>query len=109
MTTTERSTIRGRAAPRAVVAAAFGIAWIAIVPALAAAATPAVGAPSYNGRPEVGAFIDEMVADSGFDARSLRRFFSQVRYQRSVVNAMSRPVLAPPKWHEYAPRFLNAG
>ncbi len=108
MTTTERSTIRARACPSTVVIVAFCVALVAIAPALAAAAPPAASPPGYLGRPEVSEFIDEMVADSGFDARSLGRFFSRVRYQQSVVNAMSTPVLAPPKWHEYAPRFLNA-
>jgi membrane-bound lytic murein transglycosylase B len=75
----------------------------------ATAAKPAVAAsPNYAQRPDVGEFIDEMVRDHGFDARALRRVFAKVRYQQSVVNAMSRPVLAPPKWYEYAPRFLSS-
>ena len=72
------------------------------------AAAPAQAPPDYAHRPDVSAFIGEMVADYGFDARALRRFFSKVRYQQSVVNAMSRPVIAPPKWYEYAPRFLSS-
>lgn len=53
-------------------------------------------------------FIDEMAGDHDFDARYLRRMFAKARYQPKVVAAMSRPVLAPPKWFEYAPQFLNA-
>lgn len=49
-----------------------------------------------------------MARDFGFDERALRRFFSRVRYQGSVVDAMSRPVLAPLKWYEYAPRFVSS-
>jgi membrane-bound lytic murein transglycosylase B len=64
--------------------------------------------PSYADRPDVRIFVDEMAAAHGFDARALRRFFAEVRYQRSVVKAMSRPVTAPPKWHQYAPQFLSS-
>jgi membrane-bound lytic murein transglycosylase B len=62
---------------------------------------------SYADRPEVRVFIEEMVADHGFNARALRRVFSKVRYQPSIINAMSRPIVAPAQWFEYAPRFLN--
>jgi peptidoglycan lytic transglycosylase B len=72
------------------------------------AAPPTTVEPSYADRPDVRIFIDEMVADYAFDARALRRFFAKVRYQQTVVNAMSRPVLAPPKWYEYAPQFLSS-
>jgi membrane-bound lytic murein transglycosylase B len=86
-----------------------GLALAALLAASAAPAAPPATVPlSYADRPDVSAFIDEMVADYGFDARALRRFFSKVRYQQSVVNAMSRPVLAPPKWYEYAPQFLSS-
>ncbi len=86
-----------------------GLALAAFLAASAAAAAPPATVPaSYADRPDVIAFIDEMVTDYGFDARALRRFFSKVRFQPSVVNAMSRPVLAPPKWYEYAPRFLSS-
>ena len=61
---------------------------------------------SYAERPEVRAFIDEMVVEHGFDPRSLRRLFAQVRYQPQVIAAISRPVVSPPKWYEFAPRFL---
>ena len=74
----------------------------------ATAAPRAIDPPGYATRPDVQAFVDEMVGDHGFDARALRRFFARVRYQPSIVNAMSRPVLAPPKWHQYAPRFLSS-
>jgi membrane-bound lytic murein transglycosylase B len=80
--------------------------------ALAAAAS---GAPrieeapaSYAQQPAVRAFIAELVAGEGFDARALRRLFAQARHQPKVVAAMSRPVLSPPKWYEFAPRFLDA-
>jgi membrane-bound lytic murein transglycosylase B len=61
----------------------------------------------YAHRPEVRAFIAELVAGAGFDAHEMRRLFAQARYQPRVIAAISRPVLAPPKWYEYAPRFLE--
>jgi membrane-bound lytic murein transglycosylase B len=79
-----------------------------LVASAMAAKAPAVASPNYAQRQDVREFIDEMVRDYKFDAPSLRRFFSKVRYQQAVVNAMSRPVLEPPKWYEYAPRFLSS-
>ena len=73
--------------------------------AVFAAESSAVPA-NYAERPEVRAFIDEMATEHGFDARSLQRLFAQVRYQPQVIAAISRPVLSPPKWYEFAPRFL---
>src|SRR6266853_4416013 len=101
MTTIVQQAMRARALMQVITLAAF----LAAPTALAA---PATAPQSYIDRPDVSAFIDEMVADSGFDARALRRFFAKVRYQGTVVDAMSRPVVAPPKWYEYAPQFLSS-
>jgi len=101
MTTIVQQAMRARALMRVITLAAF----LAAPTALAA---PATDPQSYIDRPDVSAFIDEMVADSGFDARALRRFFAKVRYQQSVINAMSRPVLEPPKWYQYVSQFLSA-
>jgi membrane-bound lytic murein transglycosylase B len=100
MTTIAQRAMLARAVMRAITLAAF-------LAASAAPAAPATVPQSYAGRPDVSAFIDELVADYGFDARTLRRFFAKVRYQGSVINAMSRPVLEPPKWYQYAPQFLS--
>src|SRR6202521_1175373 len=101
MTTIAQQAMRARAVMRAITLAVF-------LAAPAALAAPATAPQSYADRPDVSPFIDEMVTDYGFDARALRRFFGKVRYQQSVINAMSRPVLEPPKWYQYAPQFLNA-
>jgi membrane-bound lytic murein transglycosylase B len=69
-------------------------------------AKSAIGA--YAARPEVEALIRELVRENEFDAKALRKLFAQVRFLPGVVAAMSRPVIAPPKWFEYAPQFLNA-
>ncbi|HEV2976141.1 MAG TPA: lytic murein transglycosylase B [Casimicrobiaceae bacterium] len=84
-------------------------AWLALLFALAgvALAAPAAAEGDYARRPEVRAFIAELAADEGFDAGALRRLFAQARYLPKVIAAMSRPVVSPPKWYEYAPRFLD--
>jgi membrane-bound lytic murein transglycosylase B len=78
------------------------------------AALPATVHPSadplpagYATRADVRAFIGEMAEQHGFDRAALRRLFAQVRYQRSIVAAMERPLLEPPKWYDYAPAFLS--
>jgi membrane-bound lytic murein transglycosylase B len=100
MTTIAQQAMLARAVMRAITLAAF-------LATSAAPAAPATVSRSYAHRPDVSAFIGEMVADYGFDARALRRFFAKVRYQQSIINAMSRPVLEPPKWYQYAPQFLS--
>jgi len=62
----------------------------------------------YAQRPEVRAFIDRMSAEHGFSARALARLFAEARYQPQVVAAMTRPVVSPPKYYEFAPRFLDS-
>src|SRR5947207_5027052 len=71
-------------------------------------ASVALSAPvHYAQRPEVRAFIDRMSAEHGFSARALRALFAQARYQPQIVAAMTRPVVSPPKYYEFAPRFLD--
>jgi membrane-bound lytic murein transglycosylase B len=74
---------------------------------LAAAGAAPAASESYAQRPEVRAFIERMSAEHGFSARALRRLFAQVRYQPQVVAAMTRPVVSPPKYYEFAARFLD--
>jgi membrane-bound lytic murein transglycosylase B len=80
----------------------------------AAASPPAAAAASdsargrYATRADVRAFIGEMADEYGFDRAALRRVFAQAHYQRAIVTAMDRPLREPPKWYEYAPRFLAA-
>jgi membrane-bound lytic murein transglycosylase B len=61
----------------------------------------------YAGRDEVRAFVDEMVAEHGFSRTGLLRAFAAARFQPRILAAMDRPLVAPPKWFEYAPNFLN--
>jgi membrane-bound lytic murein transglycosylase B len=79
--------------------------WFALGAAAAAQAASSPG--SYAERTEVRAFIEELATEERFDASALRRLFAHARYQPQVIAAISRPVLSPPKWYEYAPRFLD--
>jgi membrane-bound lytic murein transglycosylase B len=47
-----------------------------------------------------------MATERGFNAATLKRLFGQVQYQPKVIEAITRPVVAPPTWYEFAPRFL---
>ena len=71
------------------------------------AVAPADAAHRYAERTDVRAFIDELVADEGFDKRALMRAFAATRFQPRIVAAMDRPIVAPPKWYEYAQQFLT--
>ena len=75
---------------------------------------PALGArPARQGdfakRIELTSFIAEMVRDSGFSEKQLSTLFGQVRREPLVIEAISRPVISPPKWHEYRAQFLTPG
>jgi membrane-bound lytic murein transglycosylase B len=72
-----------------------------------AAAAQAIAPQRYDQRPETREFITELVTEHGFSRRDLTHLFAHARYQPRIVAAMSRPVLAPPKWYEYAPQFLS--
>jgi membrane-bound lytic murein transglycosylase B len=92
-----------------VVAAVFAL--LAMPPAVAATAAKKSAqkqaASGYASRADVKAFIDEMVRDHGFDRAALVRVFGDARYDGKIVAAMHRPIVAPPKWYEYAPSFLS--
>ena len=70
-------------------------------------ASPAGVAATYAGRADVKSFIDEMVAEQHYNRATLVRAFAAARFQPRIVEAMQRPILEPPKWYEYAPRFLS--
>ena len=61
---------------------------------------------NYADRDDVRAFIAEMSSEHGFDAREVERWLASARFQPKIVELMSRPILEPPKWFEYAPQFL---
>jgi membrane-bound lytic murein transglycosylase B len=86
---------------------AVGLAALLLLAAGAGRGAPPAPVP-YAQRAEVRAFIDELAREDGFDRAWLRKVFAQAKPQPQVVAAMDRPVLAPPKWHEYSPQFLSA-
>jgi len=108
---TTRSKRKHARALRRLVGSAFVVLVCCCVQVGASAKKPDVnaGVGAYAARPETQALIRELVAEQRFDAKTLRETFAQVRFLPSVVAAMSRPVVAPPKWYEYAPQFLNSG
>lgn len=57
-------------------------------------------------RPEVDAFIVEMVEKHAFDRESLERLFTTAKFQPAIITAISRPASSRP-WHEYRPLFIN--
>jgi len=71
-------------------------------------AVPARAAPGYAQRPEVLAFVQRMHREHGFSTSELKRLFAQVRYQPQVIEAMNRPIVAPPTYDDFASRFLSA-
>lgn len=77
-------------------------------PAAGAAATRPSAAPGdYGKRADVDAFIDSLVSGDGFLRSDLVALFGQVQRQTRVIDAMSRPLVQPPKWFEYSPQFLS--
>jgi len=88
----------------------MGLAWVG--QAGAAASEPASkrraeARATYAERDDVRAFITEMTTQHGFDGRDVERWLAAARYQPKIVELMSRPILEPPKWYEYAPPFLS--
>jgi membrane-bound lytic murein transglycosylase B len=73
---------------------------LAATGALAQAAAPA---PL---RPEVDAFVDEVVAKHGLVREDVRRILTQARVQRDILRAMSMQSTARP-WHRYRPLYVN--
>jgi len=67
---------------------------------------PQLALASLVDRPEVKAFINEMVVEHDFDAGMLSRAFSKVKLSKSIIDAISRPAEAKP-WYEYRPIFLT--
>ena len=64
-------------------------------------------ASGYEQRSDVRAFIDELVREHGFSRKTLTHWFRDAHYQPKIVEAMERPIVAPPKWFEYAPQFVT--
>jgi len=87
----------------------LSIALCAAPAALSATAAKGKAKPDegYAARADVRAFVDELVREQHFDRRELLGWMRAARFQPRIVEAMQRPLLEPPKWYEYAPRFLT--
>jgi membrane-bound lytic murein transglycosylase B len=68
--------------------------------------TNAAGAVPLAEFPELGQFIDEMVARHGYSGSALTELFDKVEIKPEVVAAIERPAEARP-WHEYRLRFVD--
>ncbi|MCC7328116.1 MAG: lytic murein transglycosylase B [Burkholderiales bacterium] len=61
----------------------------------------------YVAREDVRAFAAEVAAETGLSRRDIERWLAAARFQPKIVAAMDRPLLEPPKWFDYASRFLT--
>jgi membrane-bound lytic murein transglycosylase B len=84
---------------------ARGLACVALLFAVSLAGAAPRG---YEQRPDVLEFIGRMHREHGFATAELKRLFKQAHYQPQVVAAMTRPIVAPPTYDDFAPRFLSA-
>jgi membrane-bound lytic murein transglycosylase B len=77
---------------------------VGVALAIAAAFDAAAAAPGL--RPEVEAFVQEMVAKHALDAGALRRLLRKAQSRHSIIRAMSAPGTARP-WYEYRSRIVE--
>ena len=61
----------------------------------------------FLSRPEVQAFIKDLVSHQGFDEHGLTRMFAKVKRRNDVLEAISRPAETKP-WHEYRAIFITS-
>ncbi|HSQ03989.1 MAG TPA: lytic murein transglycosylase, partial [Burkholderiales bacterium] len=71
------------------------------------AVAPPASPAEQSLRPDIEAFIDEMVSRHGFEREKLRAAFSRVQIRPGIVRAMSAPATARP-WYEFRARYLDA-
>lgn len=76
-----------------------------VMPRMAAMGTNAPTGAAQ--RPEVQAFIDDMVNRHGFDRDRLIALFSQVEFRDDIIARMTRPAERVLAWHEYRDIFLD--
>lgn len=61
----------------------------------------------YSQHPQAIEFINEMVANHGYDKAELTKWLAQAEYQQSIIDAISRPAEKTKSWKEYRPIFLT--
>lgn len=70
----------------------------------AAAGTKTMG---YAKHEAVLAFVEDMAAKHDYDKNALRQLFGEVRYQQSVIDAITRPAEKRLLWRDYRKIFLT--
>jgi membrane-bound lytic murein transglycosylase B len=75
-------------------------------PVTPAVPPPAPVAGSYLARPEVKAFVDQVVQKDGFDRAWVERAFAGVQPRESIIAAITRPAEAKP-WWQYQTIFVT--
>ena len=71
------------------------------------AAAPAAAAGFDLHRPEIAAFVDEVVRQDGLDRREVRQLLKEAQPQPKIIEIMNRPLEKVAPWWEYRERFLN--
>lgn len=61
----------------------------------------------YSERPEVQAYVDELVRKHGFAREELLSLFSDAQRKQSILDAIARPAERRLKWHEYRDIFVQ--
>lgn len=65
-------------------------------------------ANDYSDRPEVDAFIDEMVSEHQFSRTDMQAWFAEASKKQNIIDAISRPAEKTLTWAEYRKIFLTA-
>jgi membrane-bound lytic murein transglycosylase B len=58
-------------------------------------------------RPEIAAFVNEVVRTDGLDRRQVRRLLKQAQPQPKIIEIMNRPLEKVSPWWEYREHFLT--
>lgn len=66
-----------------------------------------LAAANYEKRPEVIAYVDELVAEHGFERAALLSLFADVEKKQAILDAISRPAEKVKPWHEYREIFVT--
>jgi membrane-bound lytic murein transglycosylase B len=83
------------------------LAALVVTPASLAQAAKDAGGVAYGSRADVRAFAAEVASETGLDRARVERWLAGARYVPRIVALMSKPIVEPPKWFEYAPSFLS--
>ena len=72
------------------------------------AAAQSTARPSYSQRDDVRQFIDDVVAQHGFERLRVERWLDAARHSDAVERLMQPPIpFAQRNWHEYRDRYLE--